>query len=222
MICWKCGGEHSLSEARVVEKKESPEAVQIKWVCSCGVVNHFRHIDRVQGVRYLAVFGSRHAVTPTHGEMVKEIITRREFDVLVMGGSRGAEVFAARAALEMGKRVIVVLPFDLQGHPDKAALFVLKNLPREDVIEHPEWANPKHPIYASDPRWDYSPLAPFRARDMEIVFLATEVLVFEVEGENWGDLVKEVKARGKPVEEILLPRLVHLPAFAQTEEVAFF
>lgn len=222
MICWKCGTEHALSEVNVIERKESPEALQIKWVCSCRAINHFRHIDRVPGVRYLAVFGSRHAVTPAHGEMVREAIAKKEFDVLVVGGSRGAEIFAARAVLEQGKRVIAIIPFDLQSHPDKAALFVLKNLPREDIIEHPEWANPKHPIYSSDPRWDYSPLAPFRARDIEIVFLATEVLVFGVEGENWSDLVKEVKVRGKPVEETILPRLVHFPAFGQAEEVAFF
>lgn len=186
MLCWKCLGKYLEKDVEVVDKRVCPEAVQISWRCpDDGVLNHWRLIDRASGEKYLAVFTDKDLVVPSQKQYIldalEEAVEKVGATCIVTSGGRGD-----RFLMSYMMRIVVDLPFTIK---ESAISDVLSKMPRDHIIEHPEWRSLKHPIYRA--MGDWNPMAPQRMRTIEMVTLAHEVLILVPEGGENADWVRD-------------------------------
>lgn len=110
---------------------------------------------------------------------------------LVSGGCRGIDTYAALYALENNIKIKVFLPGVIQNNPYfRETQSVLKRLPKDWVIEQPQYANAN--LFLN--------YKPFFERNLKIADFCTHGLGFPLDGDSSGTIftIKHIEKHGKP------------------------
>ena len=137
--CWKCG-EDDTHTSKVVEDFTSEIVDVLKWRCECNATNVRREFHKVN---VLLVLGVNRLVGELNRSNVWEAIGKYDYDWIVTTGTRGAADLAVQLAVMSGKQALISWPFKKDGQWQ----CVFGESPMIEVA-HPEYANPKHPVYS--------------------------------------------------------------------------
>jgi hypothetical protein len=167
--CWKCGEDESHAKT-VVEDFHIDVVDVLRWRCECGTTNVRREFHDVKG---LLVLGGNHLVGELNRANIQEVIEKYEFDWILTLGTRGAADLAIDFAIMSGKRALKLHP----SKKDASWQCSFDSFPCYEVA-HPEFANPRHPVYAMYGR-DGDFMAPVKRTVHELASVATDIVVFD-------------------------------------------